>query len=1007
VGRVAYSEEPEYELLGGVVGTPIVDEITATTDHSITLTNLKTDHQYRYYIGTAFVSANPSQPTLILEKSPDHFFRTPPAPGVKKTTKLWVLGDFGFFPSSSVNNRQDSTIAAMRDFMATNKTGPMDLWLWLGDNAYEQGLDVEYQNYIFDKGRARYDWIFRTTPFFATPGNHDYYDGSLSVPHRDSVRRVARDAHYFSVVDNFKNGEGGGEPSGTEAYYSFEYSNIHFISLDTYGFEKKGDTSVDILHPVNSQQYKWLERDLIKTQANSAINWIIVYTHMPPYSGGTHDSDVATDLAAVRQNLIPLLDKYKVDMVLAGHSHDYQRSRLMKGHTGVSNTFVSNVHTPAVGSNAQGSGRYDGSPNSCFYYKTTSAKDNEGIIYVVNGGGGRPYEPGEGQDTKNPALISKLMQVHNPNGGSMYLEIESKRLTAKFIGANKKVLDQFVIYKDLDNFTVPRTDSISRTATCECTEALNENTSFTHYTDNNANLLLSINKHNINIGKVGVAPFEVKLSGAGGRTNVGAFFPDNYVRADRTRTFSSNWRVMNRYWSVKPATELTGSQQVTIRHYYKQEDWLSLFYGATNDDLVYRDYLKFYKINSLNTAYVLDPKSGSHRSLPGATAFNKNGIWVYDKSDDPSARQGSPHHWRGGYNGPVYPPNLSYLQSDTQYGEFVVGRLAGGGGIGGQAYNLNPRGTKTLISSGDRWRYFSKGIAPSDYVYQLSGVNEVLSWKGGNQIIDYFNNFTDWYEGNAPFGYSPNGEDLERRIIPGCQAELNCYVVDANEGYFAPGCLTAPCANRWTTYYFRKTILAPQLANPVYQSILINYRRDDGVIIYVNGKEIIPRDAGMPSGTITNETFASNASLEYQWHTVVIPNDGTYFRKTPFNATNTVAVELHQNSLTSSDTQFDMEIVLSQDLLTSPTRISAIEDDLNNEPMIALYPNPTENGKVYFTTPVPFETARIMDVRGVVLRYLAEPGTLTELDVSALPTGTFFLISHYQKTAKHFKIIKK
>ena len=94
----------------------------------------------------------------------------------------------------------------------------------------------------------------------------------------------------------------------------------------------------------------------------------------------------------------------------------------------------------------------------------------------------------------------------------MYIEVENKRLTAKFIAINNQVMDQFTIYKDLDNFTVPRTNGTSYTATCECTEDLGVNNSFTHYLDNKGNLLLSINKHNINIGKVGVPPFEVKLA---------------------------------------------------------------------------------------------------------------------------------------------------------------------------------------------------------------------------------------------------------------------------------------------------------------------------------------------------------------------------------------------------------------------------------------------------------------------------------------------------------------
>ena len=97
-------------------------------------------------------------------------------------------------------------------------------------------------------------------------------------------------------------------------------------------------------------------------------------------------------------------------------------------------------------------------------------------------------------------------------------------------------------------------------------------------------------------------------------------------------------------------------------------------------------------------------------------------------------------------------------------------------------------------------------MAPPDYV--VPGSNEVLNWKGSTKIIDYYDNFTNWPEGIAPLGYSPNKDDRERWVIPGCQTELDCYVIENNVAYFTPGCVTFPCATptRWATYYFRKTM---------------------------------------------------------------------------------------------------------------------------------------------------------------------------------------------------------
>lgn len=1003
LGRVVYSENPDYQLLGS--SSPFVDETTSTTEHIVTLTNLKANQQYRYYIGTTNAT--------VLEKSPDHIFRTPPAPEAKKKTKMWVLGDFGAYPADNFNNRQDSTTAAFRDFMTQNNTGPMDLWLWLGDNAYDGGNDFEFQASIFDKPRSRYDWILRQTPFYPIPGNHEYQ----FIGQREQHRLPPHDIDYFKIVSTFQNGEGGGEPSGKKEYYSFNYSNIHIIGLDSYGYEKAGDTYNNILSP-SSVQYQWLERDLIKCQTDSNIDWIIIMLHHPPYTGGTHNSDRTTgsdvELGALRRNLVPLLDKYKVDLVLSGHSHGYERSRLMKKHTGFSTTFDKNVHTPELGGNAQSSGRYDGTPNSCFFYKNSIAEENEGVVYVVNGGGGRSESL-----VTNSTLITNLMAGSSVKGGSMYLEVENKRLTAKFISVDKQVLDQFTIYKDTDGFNVPKTDGITRTAVCECTDPVTDDNRgdykyFTHYVDNKGNLLLSINKLGHEIGKSGVPPFEVKLGGTKGRQNVGPYYADglNYVRSDQTRSFGSGWRVMNRHWSIKPQTELSGNEQVIVRHYYKLYDL---------DDLGMRHgNLMFYKINSLTQQYTLDPQTGIHNRLPGAVSYNKNGIWLYETRFNNRQTSMATYRWKDGLEAiygsshlypnlyPNYPFGFPYTRDPTIdslanfAGDFVVGRLNGGGGIGGQTFTVNPRGTTIALPAGSDWYFQAKGQAPPD----IAGFN----WKGAQDKlnIDYiyesYDTYAKWSRGVSPLGYSPTDlkgarRDGERTLIPACQNQLLCYEDRGEYSTVKAGC--DPCTTRWTTTYYRSSFNVDNFS--YYKSILINYKRDDGVIIYFNGKELKPRDTNMTSKSITYDTLANGPANELEWLTVAIANDGNLIRQ----GTNTVAVELHQNSNTSSDAHFDMEIILSPDVVSIPARIAAWEAPIPSEPITILYPNPTENGKVYFNQTVHYETFRIMDSRGVVLRYIAEPGSMQELDVSGLSAGTYIMSSQNRNKTTHFRIVKK
>jgi hypothetical protein len=93
--------------------------------------------------------------------------------------------------------------------------------------------------------------------------------------------------------------------------------------------------------------YQWLEADL---QANTK-EWVICFFHQPPYSKGSHDSDDFWELlmSAMRQNALPILEQYGVDLILSGHSHVYERSKLIKGHYGFSSSFNNTTHAINTG----------------------------------------------------------------------------------------------------------------------------------------------------------------------------------------------------------------------------------------------------------------------------------------------------------------------------------------------------------------------------------------------------------------------------------------------------------------------------------------------------------------------------------------------------------------------------------------------------------------------------------------------------------------------------------
>ncbi|MEN8261322.1 MAG: fibronectin type III domain-containing protein, partial [Pseudomonadota bacterium] len=126
------------EILYGTSPTNLASTVTIpdlASDHEVVLTGLEPNTQYYYaIIGDSGVSIAGGDAT--------HFFRTSPAPGASRSTRIWVIGDFG---------TANSDAAAVRDaFKAFNAGRNTDLLLMLGDNAYENGTDAQYQNAVFN-----------------------------------------------------------------------------------------------------------------------------------------------------------------------------------------------------------------------------------------------------------------------------------------------------------------------------------------------------------------------------------------------------------------------------------------------------------------------------------------------------------------------------------------------------------------------------------------------------------------------------------------------------------------------------------------------------------------------------------------------------------------------------------------------------------------------------------------------------------------------------------------
>ena len=406
---VATASKINYGLSSDKLNSSLSDN-SPKTEHQIIIDKLNPYTPYFYSISSS---------NGILQGDKDNFFVTAPTNITTQTVRIWALGDMGMGTET-----QSRVYQQYLKFTGNQYT---NLWLLLGDNAYGQGRDEEYQMRFFDYYQT--ERLMKQTVIFPAPGNHDYTPTPNNYKIEDPL--IA----YFNIFSVPTKGEAGGIPSNSKAYYSYNYANIHFVSLDSYG-QEGADRS---MFSRESEQMKWLEEDL---KANKQ-KWTIVYWHHPPYSMGSHNSDTENDLKTIREGVVPILEKYKVDLVLNGHSHTYERSQMIKGHYGLEATFNQKIH--GVSSS---SGRYDNSTNSCPYIKDSESPDNEGIIYVVNGCGAA----NSGSQSTYPH--DAMVYSNNKNGGSLFLEISGNRLDTKFITEDGSIQDQFTIFKDVNKKTV-------------------------------------------------------------------------------------------------------------------------------------------------------------------------------------------------------------------------------------------------------------------------------------------------------------------------------------------------------------------------------------------------------------------------------------------------------------------------------------------------------------------------------------------------------------------------
>jgi 3',5'-cyclic AMP phosphodiesterase CpdA len=324
-----------------------------TYNNHVLISGLKANTTY-FYLPTVLVNYNSTAPFN---------FTTSRAAGDSTPYSMAVVVDLGTMGKQGLTTTAGTGVATT-NLLAVNETNTIQSlashlsgfdFLWHpGDIAYaDYWLKEEIQGFLpnttIAQGVAVYESILNdyynemmavtaTKPYMVGPGNHEANCDNGGTT--DSVRNITYTAsicmpgqtNFTGYKNHFR--MPGAKSGGTgNFWYSFDNGMVHFIQLDTetdlgHGFigpDEIGGTENEGASPVNATmdaQALWLEADLVAIN-RTKTPWVIVAGHRPWYLSNANTSK--TICWTCKDVFEPLLIKYKVDLVLSGHSHVYER----------------------------------------------------------------------------------------------------------------------------------------------------------------------------------------------------------------------------------------------------------------------------------------------------------------------------------------------------------------------------------------------------------------------------------------------------------------------------------------------------------------------------------------------------------------------------------------------------------------------------------------------------------------------------------------------------------
>lgn len=133
-----------------------------------------------------------------------------------------------------------------------------------------------------------------------------WFNVMLSLKHKVMITFGYHDVNNRTIMDLYLRSFELDKP-----YYSFDYRKVHFLVMAS-----------ELPYVKDSEQYKFVIRDLKEASENEDVKWIIVSTYGPLYTSPSRHKPYEP----LRDLYHPLFEKYRVDLVLQAHNHNYQRT---------------------------------------------------------------------------------------------------------------------------------------------------------------------------------------------------------------------------------------------------------------------------------------------------------------------------------------------------------------------------------------------------------------------------------------------------------------------------------------------------------------------------------------------------------------------------------------------------------------------------------------------------------------------------------------------------------